>query len=168
MYAGTWSHDAVGGHLFGRIERIEDDEATETGAEGTEPEEGEAMEEPKAITIQHILISFDGRGTKATRTQEEAIELVDVVKQKIAAGEDFDELVKEYTDDSHPGIYKMVNHGEQGDRSGRDPSEWVFERRGMVPGFGDVGFTLELDEVGVAEFDLNKSPYGWHIIKRIK
>lgn len=36
-YAGTWQHDNVGGHLFGRLERTEEEEAGRTeNAEGTE------------------------------------------------------------------------------------------------------------------------------------
>ncbi|MEM7456905.1 MAG: peptidylprolyl isomerase [Planctomycetota bacterium] len=162
-YAGTWQHDSVGGHLFGRIERIEDSDEDST-------EGGDEMEEPGAITIQHILIGFAGSvpGKSITRSPEEALKLVDEIKQKLADGADFDELVREHTDDSHPGIYKMVNHGEQGSRAGGDPSQWIFKRNEMVAGFGDVGFTLEVDGVGVAEYDAESSPFGYHIIKRIE
>ncbi len=34
-YAGTWQHDAVGGHMFGRIEKIEET-TPETGSEPAE------------------------------------------------------------------------------------------------------------------------------------
>jgi parvulin-like peptidyl-prolyl cis-trans isomerase-like protein len=40
-------------------------------------------------------------------------------------------------------------------------------RAAMVPAFGDVGFALEVGEVGMAEYDDAASPFGWHIIKRI-
>jgi parvulin-like peptidyl-prolyl isomerase len=40
-------------------------------------------------------------------------------------------------------------------------------RAAMVPGFGDVGFSLAEGEVGIAEFDAEKSPFGWHVIKRL-
>jgi parvulin-like peptidyl-prolyl isomerase len=40
-------------------------------------------------------------------------------------------------------------------------------RAAMVPGFGNVGFALGAGEVGVAEFDEEKSPFGWHVIKRL-
>ena len=38
----------------------------------------------------------------------------------------------------------------------------------MVAGFGDVGWRLQVGEVGVAPFHSRKSPYGWHIIKRVQ
>jgi len=36
----------------------------------------------------------------------------------------------------------------------------------MVRGFGDVSFGLEVGEFGIADFDPQASPYGWHVIKR--
>ena len=38
----------------------------------------------------------------------------------------------------------------------------------MVAAFGDVGFKLDVGEVGMAPYDPAKSKYGWHIIKRLK
>jgi parvulin-like peptidyl-prolyl isomerase len=38
----------------------------------------------------------------------------------------------------------------------------------MVPAFGDVGFALPPGQIGMAEYDPVKSPYGWHIIKRLE
>jgi hypothetical protein len=40
-------------------------------------------------------------------------------------------------------------------------------RAAMVPAFGDVGFSLEVGEVGLAGYDEKASPFGWHVIKRI-
>ena len=38
----------------------------------------------------------------------------------------------------------------------------------MVPAFGEVGFSLAPGEIGIAEYDPVKSPYGWHVIKRLE
>ena len=38
----------------------------------------------------------------------------------------------------------------------------------MVPAFGDVGFTLEVGGVGLAPYDETKSPFGFHVIKRLE
>jgi parvulin-like peptidyl-prolyl isomerase len=38
----------------------------------------------------------------------------------------------------------------------------------MVKSFGDVGFRLKVGEIGVATWDATASPFGWHIIKRVK
>jgi foldase protein PrsA len=121
--------------------------------------------EPDRITVQHILIGFEGslRGKTITRTKAEAQALAEELLKKAQAGEDFDALVKEFTDDSHPGIYSMANHGVPADRTKQE-----YSRGRMVAAFGDVGFPLEVGEVGMAAHDPQKSPYGWHIIKRIK
>lgn len=117
---------------------------------------------PQHITVQHVLISFAGAGTSATRTQAEAQTLATEVFDRAKKGEDFDKLVTTYTDDSPPGIYKMSN-------SGVAPLEAdEYSRDGMVPAFGNVGFTLQVGEIGMADYNPTVSPYGWHIIKRIK
>jgi hypothetical protein len=41
-------------------------------------------------------------------------------------------------------------------------------RSGMAPAFGDVGFSLKVGEVGVAQYDKKTSPFGIHVIKRIQ
>ena len=126
--------------------------------------------EASHITVQHILIGFSGSvsGKPIKRTKKEAEKLAGEVLEKAKSGEDFDHLVKAHTNDSPPGIYKMANDGFDGDRSSRDQSKWVFKRRGMVPAFGNVGFTLDVGEIGMSQWDADDSPYGWHIIKRIQ
>jgi hypothetical protein len=52
-------------------------------------------------------------------------------------------------------------------RSEAKQASVVHPRAAMVPAFGDVGFGLEIGAVGMAEFDTEKSPFGWHIIKRL-
>jgi peptidyl-prolyl cis-trans isomerase D len=106
------------------------------------------------IEIQHILISFQGapRMTGVTRSKDEAKALAQKVYAEVIGGGDFDALVKKYTNDSAPGIYPLTQAG----------------RAGMVKSFGDVGFRLKVGEVGVAPWDADKSPFGWHIIKRLK
>lgn len=46
-------------------------------------------------------------------------------------------------------------------------AQWM-PRGGMVPGFGEVAFSLAVGEVGLVEYSADKSPFGWHIIKRIQ
>jgi foldase protein PrsA len=133
---------------------------------------GEApMKEPEHITVQHILIGFkDAVGFQgntpakaAARTQDEAKELAYDLLAKAKAGEDFNKLVTENTDDSPPGIYSMSNNGVNPDQAAGE-----FSRGGMVPAFGNVGFTLKVGEIGISDYDPATSPYGWHIIKRVK
>jgi PPIC-type PPIASE domain len=115
------------------------------------------------IKLQHILIAFAGKvpGKNITRTQDEARALAAQVLERAKKGEDFDALVKTYTDDRAPGIYSLAN-------TGVTPSGDEFARNRMVPAFGDVGFSLAPGEIGMAEYDPARSPFGWHIIKRLE
>lgn len=127
--------------------------------------------EPGSITVQHCLISFNGGGTSkpVTRSLEEARALANELLAKAKAGEDFDALVKANTDDAHPGIYNMVNFGRIGNTSpALEPEDQIFERGSMVAAFGDVGFKLEVGEIGMSDYSKSSSPYGFHIIKRLK
>ena len=119
--------------------------------------------EPEHIQVQHCLISFTGKlpGKNVARTQDEAKKLAYDILARAKKGEDFDALVKQYTDDQHPGIYGMSNKGVA-------PAAGEYPRTQMVPAFGDVGFPLKVGEVGIADFNDRTSPYGWHIIKRVK
>ena len=42
------------------------------------------------------------------------------------------------------------------------------ERTGLVPAFGDLGFSLTVGDVGIAAHDAKTSPFGYHIIKRME
>lgn len=124
--------------------------------------------EPAYITVQHCLIGFQGATTGVTRTREEAEALAMELLEKAKNGESFEQIVQKYTDDSPPGIYKMANHGFEGNMTSSIVSRRVFERGAMVAAFGDTGFPLQVGEFGLAAYDRQTSPFGWHIIKRIK
>lgn len=125
--------------------------------------EAASTSQPTKIKVQHILISFGDRlpGQKIQRTQEEAKKLAeDLLAKAKADGANFEAMVREFSADGPPGIYELTNFG-----AARE--EGAFPRDQMVPAFGDVGFALNVGEVGLADFDLSKSPYGYHIIKRL-
>ena len=99
-------------------------------------------------------------------TEEQARKLAEEVLEKAKKGADFTALVKKYTADRVPGkppaagIYGMCPN---------DPApEGFVPRTKMVPAFGDVSFSLKPGEIGMAPYDPKTSPYGWHIIKRLK
>jgi hypothetical protein len=123
--------------------------------------------EPAVITLKHVLIAFKGTGIeKVTRSREDAEKLAYDIVSRAKSGEDFDKLMKENSDDDAPGAgtYTMVNDGLQ-------PGDNEYARsgpRGMVKAFGDVGFRISVNEIGVAEHHATDSPYGWHVIKRTK
>lgn len=126
--------------------------------------------EPAYITVQHCLIGFEGSvpGKVIVRSESEAEQLAQELFAKAQAGEDFAAIVASHTDDSPPGIYKMANTGFPGDMTSNVASNHVFARDAMVPAFGNTGFPLEVGQVGLAVYDRTDSPFGWHIIKRIK
>jgi hypothetical protein len=119
--------------------------------------------EAEHIQVQHVLVGFTGSipGKRITRSQEEARVLAYDILKRAQGGADFNALVRDYTDDSPPGIYGMANRGVQ-------PAQGEFPRDGMVPAFGNVGFALKVGGYGVADFDPRTSPYGYHVIKRLK
>ena len=125
----------------------------------------EEVKEPDNIAVQHVLIGFSGSlpGKAVSRNQEEARLLAEDLFKRAQAGEDFDAMVKEYTDDSYPGIYKMANFGVTA-----DVAKGIYARNQMVAAFGDVGFPLKVGEIGLASYDPQKSKFGWHIIKRVE
>ena len=107
-----------------------------------------------SITLQHVLIAFQGapRITGVSRSKDEAKVLAEKVWLEAIGGADFKALMKQHSNDGGGGEYPMTKAG----------------RAGMVAGFGNVGFRLKVGEIGVAPWDAQASPYGWHIIKRVK
>ena len=120
--------------------------------------------EPERVQVQHILIAFQGSipDAKVTRTREEAEKLAGELFARAKKGEAFDALVRQYTDDQHPGIYAMTNFNVA-----PDPNRQEYARERMVKAFGDVSFGLKVGAVGLAVYDPETSKYGWHIVKRL-
>jgi hypothetical protein len=134
-------------------------------AAGTMPVKPKVV--PAHIVVQHILIGFKGSvpGKEIERTKDQAKQLAYEILASARKGDNFDELVKKWTDDSPPGIYGMSNLGVPPNKAA-DPPE--YPRSGMVPAFGNVGFAMIPGNIGIADWDAKDSPYGWHIIKRLK
>jgi len=128
--------------------------------------------QPDHVVIQHILIGFEGSvpGKNITRTKEAARALAAEVYARAQKGEDFDALVKQYTDDSAPGIYALANTDVPIAplKPGTKARGHEYPRGGMVKSFGDVGFSLKVGEIGMAEYDHANSKFGWHIIRRLE
>jgi len=118
---------------------------------------------PSRIVVQHLLISFQGKlpGKNIERSQAQAKELAEQLLERARGGEEFGALVKQYTDDQAPGLYTMVG-------SGQTPAAGEYSRDQMVPGFADTSFRLAVGEIGLCRYDGVKSPFGFHLIKRIQ
>ena len=112
------------------------------------------------IRVAHILVAFAG-ASRATvsRSKAKAEQRAAELLARIEAGEDFMVLMKESSDDTGGGVYSMTTGS---------PGAGVFPRSSMAPAFGDIGYRLEVGQVGVAEYDPQGSPFGWHIILRVE
>jgi len=121
--------------------------------------------EPR-VTIQHLLVGVTGPRIRIQRSPGEAETMAADLYARIRAGEEFDTLVKNYTNDSHPGIYTMVLKGAS------DGTVWA--RGDMAQAFGDVAWHLAVGEYGVTRYDGGvpgskpKSEFGYHIIRRLE
>lgn len=104
-------------------------------------------DEARTITVQHVLIktyALDGTGKKIEYTEnakqdayKEACEVLELAKN----GEDFDELIRKYSED--------------------DKSTYSFGKGEMDPAFETAAFNLGTDEIS----DIVETEYGYHIIK---
>lgn len=104
-------------------------------------------DEARTITVQHILIktyALDGTGKKIEYTEQakaEAYEEACEVLQLAREGEDFDELIRRYSED--------------------DKSTYSFGKGEMDEAFETAAFNLGKDEIS----DVVETEYGYHIIK---
>jgi hypothetical protein len=103
--------------------------------------------------VKHILIGWAGgdqhdpRAQK--RTKQDAEALVHTVLDQIAKGEDFDALMKQYSED--PGS------------SSSAIAYKVAPDASLVIEFKQLGLRLKIGEVGVVQ-----SEFGFHIMKRVQ
>lgn len=101
------------------------------------------------IGAKHILISIKNQDQtdKTPAEQEAAKKKAEAILAKVKAGEDFDKLMKENTED--PGLQNS-------------PDGYVFGKGQMIPEFEAAAFALKNGEIS----NLVKTQYGYHIIKR--
>lgn len=106
-------------------------------------------DEARTITVQHILLktyAMDGTGKKIEYTQkarEEACNTAYEVWKKAVDGEDFDELIRHYSED--------------------DKTIYSFGKGEMEPEFEKAAFNLATGEIS----SVVETEYGYHVIKCI-
>jgi len=128
-------------------------------------------EPPRRVAVEHVLIAFQGTLPGATRTREEAEALAEEVLARAKEGADFLALRDAHSDDRDPGAaqargpYRIANRGVPA-----DPERGLYPRDGMAGRFADVAFSLPVGGIGMAAYapGRDKSPFGWHVVKRVE
>lgn len=106
-------------------------------------------DEARTITVQHVLLktyALDGTGKKIEYTRkakEDACDTAYEVWKKAVDGEDFDELIRHYSED--------------------DKSTYSFGKGEMDPAFEKAAFNLATGEIS----SVVETEYGYHVIKCI-
>ena len=67
-------------------------------------------------------------------------------------GEDFAALMDRYSTDEGSGTYTLTQD----------------DRHDYAEDFHEVAFRLAVGEIGVAAYHPSRSPFGWHVIKRLE
>lgn len=102
------------------------------------------FQRPASIRASHILIKVDPSADKVK--QDEARRQIEIIRQKLKAGEDFAKLAKEYS---------------QGPSSTKGGDLGYFQRGQMVAPFETAAFALKPGQIS----DIVKTRFGYHIIK---
>lgn len=137
MYA-SMCYDALNEHYFGA-----------NGTMGATDEEKLAYLNENYISAKHILIStIDPATGEAKRTDEEAKAEAQKALDRLKAGEDFDAVMKEVSEDTGLSTY---------------PDGYIFTEGQMVTPFYEGAKALKEGEIS----GLVKSDYGYHIIMRM-
>lgn len=136
----TWLTGELQSHLAKEaLAEVEDWEAYAHEVYLGEPER---FQLPPKVDAAHILIKTE------ERSEAEAATLIEELRQRALAGEDFSDLAREYSDDPTA----ESNGGELG----------AFNTRQMVPEFSEAAFALT--EPGDISEPV-RSKFGYHIIK---
>ncbi len=123
--------------------------AQEEAASAAEAER--IAKQPKEVGAKHILVMHNKakqHPENITRSREEALKRATECLRRVRAGEDWNALVKQYSDE--PGADER--HGDIG----------VFPRGQMVKSFSDAAFQLRVGQIS----EVVETPYGFHIIAR--
>ena len=101
---------------------------------------------------------------KIIRSGKTASSLAERLFERARAGQDFESLVTDYSDDVHPGTYRLVEAAVPG----RPRGVWTSDVLRVEKVFADVAFGLQAGEVGLARYHRSDCRFGWHIIKRLE
>ena len=110
------------------------------------------------IEVDHILISWadvpNMPADRVVKTKAEAEARAADLFVQLQQGASFRDLKERHTADNSPAAPPTY------ELKGRQSR--------FVEGFKKVGWRMEVGELGVSPYDPSDSPYGWHIIRRVK
>lgn len=107
--------------------------------------------EPPKVTVKHILVKYSGAknaDASISRSREEACLRALEVRDKMVGGAEFDDMVKEYSDE--PGA------------ASRNGSIGSVERKDLAKPFADAAFELSMNQMS----DIVETEFGFHLIIR--
>jgi parvulin-like peptidyl-prolyl isomerase len=106
------------------------------------------------VQVQHVLVAFVGakRGSESKRTYAEARALTEELLARARAGENFPALMQQFSADEGGGTYTLT------------PAD----RGTYAADFTAVAYRLAVGEVGAAAYHRGRSPFGFHVIKRLR
>lgn len=107
--------------------------------------------EPPKVTVKHILVKYSGAknaDASISRSREEACLRALEARDKMVGGAEFDDLVKEYSDE--PGA------------ASRNGSIGSVERKDLAKPFADAAFELSMNQMS----DIVETEFGFHLIIR--
>lgn len=103
-----------------------------------------AYNEPKTVTVRHILLNTQGKSDEEKKAIREKME---ELLKRARSGEDFETLAREYSEDpgskSKGGLYENITRGQ------------------MVKPFEDAAFSVPVGQIS----DVIETQFGYHIVK---
>jgi parvulin-like peptidyl-prolyl isomerase len=118
------------------------------------------------IEVQHILVAVKSQRMQDGLSQQAAKALAADLLARIKDDGDFIALMKEHSKD--PGSKNGGSYTMHDPKKGGEAPPGAQPRSGMVAAFGDVGWRLDVGDYGVSNYNQTSSPFGYHIIKRVR
>jgi hypothetical protein len=118
---------------------------------------------PERVEVQRLVLPFGQTFPYRTlkRTRAEADSLARALLESARRGADFDTLVKRYSYDRFPAIYRVAGRGI---RPGPGERPWS----GLPPAVADSAFSISPGNIQLIPWDPKVCRYGFEIIRRLK
>jgi len=124
---------------------------------------------PDRVKYDQILVVFQGSYEKVAsrRRREDARALAYSILDRLQSGIDFEWLKQEHSDDRNEesgvalGPYDTVRDGVPR-RGAEIPLSHLYK------GLAEIVYRLKVGEIGIVDFDEERFPIGWLVVKRLE